>query len=94
MKTLALNFTKKGFDYKQLVREGKFAIYEQFKSGTTARTSYEVIEIGSHNGYTIAGVTIAPAETYAGSESWGVKGFTYLTEADAQKKFKKLIKIK
>ena len=94
MKILPTNFTKKGFDYKQLIRDGKFAIYEQFKKDTNTRYSYEVIEIGSHNGYTIAGVTIGPAETYPGSSNWGTSGFTYETETEAQKKFKKLLKTK
>ena len=48
MKILEKNITLKGFDFKQLFRNGKFAIYEQTKSGYKFK-KYEAVIIESHN---------------------------------------------
>lgn len=91
MKTIDKNFTYKNFDYKQLFREGKIAIYEQkLKDGV--KCNYEVVVIEEHNGYEIAGNKFPPAEMYPSSNQWGVKGFTFTDYDDALIKFKKLKK--
>jgi len=74
-KTIPAQFKKKGFTYTQLKREGKKAIFQQTRMGSSLN-NYEVVKIGRHNGYTMGGVAIAPAETYPGSSLWGITAWT------------------
>ena len=91
MKTIDKEFTYKNFNYKQILRDGKIAIYEQtLKDGK--KLNYEVVIIEEHNGYEIAGNKFPPAEMYPSSNQWGVKGFTFTNYDDALIKFKKLKK--
>jgi len=90
MKTLEKKFTNKNFSYKQVVREGDVAIYEQKLIDDQATISrYEVIIIRSHDGYEINGNKIAPSEMYPSANQWWQLGWTCLTLEDAQKHFKK-----
>jgi len=54
MKKLNKQFTSRGFEHKQITRNGDKAIYERNLIGSD-RKHYEVIKIQSHNGYEIAG---------------------------------------
>jgi hypothetical protein len=91
MKTLEKKFTCKNFSYKQLVREGNVAIYEQkLIEAKDTRSRYEVIVIRSHEGYEINGNKIAPSEMYPSANQWGQLGWTCLALEDAQKRFKKV----
>jgi len=89
MKKLEKTFNKKGFTYTQVVREGNKAIYRQDKSDYTS-ASYEVVKIGSHNGYELNGTKIAASETYPSTSLWGTQGWTFQSLDDAKKKFKKI----
>jgi hypothetical protein len=89
MKILPKVIEHKGFTLKQLKREGDKAIYEQSKAGFKAKR-YEVIRINRHNGYTLGGQHIAPAETYPGASQWGVNGWTCVDLKSAESKYKKL----
>lgn len=82
-------FNKKGFTYTLLKREGNRAIYQQTRNGSDMN-NYEVVKIGKHNGYTMGGVFIEPAETYPGSSLWGITGWTCTSIEDAQKRFNTL----
>jgi hypothetical protein len=79
---LATKFRHGGFNFRQIVREGDVAIFEQTWSGCPdPSVCYEVVRIRRHDGFEIAGKRIEPAEFYPKSESWGVDGFT-LTDRD------------
>jgi hypothetical protein len=93
MKILEKQLSHKGFDYKQLYRDGKFAIYEQTKEGCEFK-KYEAIVIESHNGYEIAGNFCPPSEMYPNAGQWGDKGFTLDSYEDAKEKMKVLKKQK
>jgi len=91
MKKLEKEFTSLKFNFKQIMREKDFAIYERtYEDGK--HKHYEAIKIKSHNGYEIAGVKIAPSECYPGSNSWGIDGFTCQTREDAVKTLNRMIK--
>lgn len=75
MKILEKQFTSCGFEFKQVHREGEFAVYKKWKPEYRSPI-FEAIEIKSHNGYTIAGNYCAPSEMYPSNEQWGVLGFT------------------
>lgn len=89
MKKLEKTFNKKGFTFTQITREGNKAIYRQDKSDYTS-SSFEVVKIGSHNGYELNGTKIAASETYPSTSLWGIQGWTYQTLDEAKKKFKKI----
>ena len=74
-KVIPTEFKKKGFNYKQVRRDGMKAIFEQTRNGTELK-NYEVVKLGRHNGYVMGGVKIEPAETYPGSSLWGITGWT------------------
>lgn len=82
MKPLELEFIgrKRGgehtaFKYKQVTREGPFAIYERQLVSEVAPAHYELIRVLSHNGRSIAGTLVPAAEYYPSSEQWGVHGW-------------------
>lgn len=89
MKKLEKTFNKKGFTYTEITREGNKAIYRQDKKDYTS-TSFEVVKIGSHNGYELNGTKIAASETYPSTSLWGIQGWTYQTLDEAKKKFKRI----
>jgi hypothetical protein len=91
MKKLEKKFTNKGFSFKQIIREGDIAIYEQKLLDAEKPTPrYEVIIIKSHNGYEINGTKFPPSEMYPSSTQWGKNGWTCLDMESAQKRFKKV----
>ncbi len=63
------------FTYRQLIRKGMHAVYEQWQNGKLV--AYETIRIMSHNGYEVNETYIAPAESMPSASAWGVHGFTF-----------------
>jgi len=72
-------FNSGGFSYRQIVREGHIAIYEQ-RWRNSDNVAYEVVRLRvrthpfKNDGQ--------PYEAYPGSEAWGTYGWTY-TDKDA-----------
>jgi hypothetical protein len=85
-KTIPIQFKKKGFIYSQLKREGKKAIFQQTREGSSLN-NYEVVKIGRHNGYNMGGSFIEPSETYPGSSLWGITAWTCCNIDDAMKRY-------
>jgi hypothetical protein len=84
---IAVAFTLGGFDYRQIEREGDWAVYEQ-RWRDSKNVCYEVIRIRLEEATTFPSGRSYPArEVYPPSEAWGTDGFT-LTDKDAA--FKKL----
>jgi hypothetical protein len=93
MKILDKKITNKNFKYKQIVREGNIAIYEQSIVDPPSKNKwYEVIVIRSHDGYEIAGNKVAPSEMYPSANHWGTLGWTCSNLETAQKRFTKLVR--
>src|SRR3990167_7921761 len=86
-KPLQTEFKSRGFNFKQLARDGDSAVFSKTKDGWS-HEAYEVIKVGRHNGYVLGGVTIEPAETYPSSEQFGQFGFSYQSKERAFEKFK------
>ena len=90
-KPLELQFTKTGFRFKQLVREGDLAIFHKVALDPRPHDAgFEVVVVGRHDGYEIAGVKIEPSETYPSNEQWGNKGWTYPDLYNAEVRFERL----
>jgi hypothetical protein len=88
-KTIPTTFKKKGFTYTQLKRDGKKAIFQQTRMGSSLN-NYEVVKIGKHNGYVMGGVFIEPSETYPGSSLWGITAWTCTSIDDAETRYSQL----
>jgi len=92
-KPLATETVKNGFRFRQLVREGDVAIFH--KVGLKPHehdAGFEVVMVGRHDGYVLAGTQIEPAETMPSSSQWGSRGWTYQTLLGAEQRFQRLLK--
>lgn len=105
MKKLETEFTYKSFRYKQIQREGRFAIYEQWLRDRYVVDrlpndppegdilyGYEVIVIGELEAAWIVDRDYPEREMYPSSEQWGDEGFTYRELSKANEKFEQLKK--
>ena len=74
---LPTEFSRDGFNYRQIARERDVAIYEQSWNGCSNPSAcYEVVRVHRREGFHIDGRFIEPAEIYPHSDAWGVYGFT------------------
>ena len=90
MKKIEKLFIKAGFKHELHTRKGNVAIYKRTQLGS-ARPHYEVVQIGSHNGYNMGTAYIEPAETYPGNSLWGLRGWTHQDLTAAKYNFDKLV---
>ena len=81
-KPLPKEFRRGRFDYRQIYREGDFAIYQQTWKGNEHSAAFELIRIRRREGFQIGGRFVEAAEVYPASKLWGTDGFT-LTDRDA-----------
>jgi hypothetical protein len=86
-KPLPTRFRRDGFDYRQIYREGDFAIYQQTWNRNEDSAALELIRLRRREGFQIGGRFVESAEVYPRSEAWGMDGFTF-TDKDAA--FRKL----
>ena len=98
---LSKSFTKDKFNFRQLKRSAKTALYEKSKGDSR---SYEVIRIKTSakdyqfpsrtnkDGEEIQG-SFRPAgsEAYPSSEDWGTYGFSYTNRDTASAKYRELL---
>jgi hypothetical protein len=75
LRPIRTRFRRGGFDYRQIAREGFWAIYEQSWRGSE-NVAYEVVRIRPGSGLLLG------QEVYPSFEKWGVDAKT-LTEKDA-----------
>jgi hypothetical protein len=88
---LRTQFRRDGFNYRQIVRKGDGAIYEQTWDGCPdPSVSYEVVRIRCREGFRIGGRFVEPAEVYPVSKLWGVDGFTFTNRNNAWAKFSEI----
>jgi hypothetical protein len=82
------SFKSRGFSYRQIARQGDFAIYEQ-RWRNSENVAYEVVRIRvrthpfKNDGH--------PYEAYPRSEEWGLYGFTLTDRDRAFNKLKQLL---
>lgn len=91
MRALEKEFVSSNFCFKQIFREGMFAIYERRWENSENR-HYEVIKIQSHNGYEMNGTKYPPSEYYPSANTWGTNGWTYQTREEAYAKIDSIMK--
>lgn len=95
MKIIETNFIDKHFSFKQIAREGDFAVYERqqipYMGHNSDTVHWEVIKIQKHNGYSFVGKTWPPSEFYPRNADWGLYGFTCQTKERAYKKLDEMV---
>lgn len=87
MKTLPNTWRSKGADYTVAQRKGDVVLIELRREG---RTFYEVAIVQRHDGYTIAGKTMPPAEHVPSSCEWGQVAWSYPDLPSAMARFDSL----
>lgn len=81
-------FTKNGFDFQLLHRQGNVAMLRKSKQGMTRLIeSWEVVNIQKHDAWVCQGKDIPAKELLPSDEQWGREGWTYLTREEARKAF-------
>lgn len=89
-KPLPETLKRQGFLYQRVERQQGWAIYRQLRKDDLKTMAFELVRISRHNGFSIAGLTFPPAETYPSSSLWGSHGWTYgtleLAQASMEKK--------
>ena len=84
MKVLDKEFTNRDIKYKQIYREGVYAIYETTSLNNRFPVHWEVIEIEKHKAFQFLGKPYVPeGEQYPHPNDWGKMGYTCLTRQDA-----------
>ena len=87
MKKLEKKFKSRGFIHEQVTRVGNRAIYKRYPVKDERGIHYEVVKIGSHNGYKLGTSYIDATETYPSTSMWGRCGWTCKDLHMAQEKF-------
>ena len=90
MKKLEKKFKSRGFIHEQVTRVGNRAIYKRHSVKPGNDDHYEVVKIGSHNGYKLGTSFIEATETYPSTSMWGRCGWTCRDLDGAQEKFNEL----
>jgi hypothetical protein len=88
MKQLDPTFTFDGYDFNQLARQDKVALFEKRKANGCF--GYEVIIVQRYPAQTIRGIRYPAREAMPSSADWGISGWSYKTLDDAKCKFKAL----
>lgn len=89
MKKLKTEFTKLGFKFNQLKRNGDVCLFERVdKNGII---TYEVIRVIIRKPTEIMGRKVDGGEGYPGNERWGSHGWTFTSIERANSKYHTLI---
>lgn len=91
MKQLATSFTRKGFQYDQVLREGLLAIYSQKSLASGDIVAYEVIKIKEAPPHIIAGIEFPATELYPSDEQFGLNGWSLGTFGDLSRAYSKAL---
>lgn len=91
MLTLDTEFSDTHFNYKQIHREGLFAIYKKIGK-LNCHEGFEVIKIQHRNDQEIYGKKYLASEMYPTNSEWGKYGFSYRTKQESYAGFDKLVK--
>ena len=81
-----------GFDYEQVKRQGKIAIYKQTKPGQPLNVHYEVGVIRQNKSWSAFGLDYEASESWPRNEEWGTLAWTYQDLPSARLRFETLTK--
>lgn len=83
MKPLPINYSKNGYNFSLISRNGDIATYSQADPDSGRIVAYEVFQVKKNKERTIAGKLIPPSESTPSNEEWGTLGFTVHTIQEA-----------
>ena len=86
MKPIKKTFSKDGFKFTQLKREGRVCIYSQVPDGGEFR-AFEVIIIKYRKERQINGKVLPAQEAYPSDSDWGKMGWTFISLEKAEQRF-------
>lgn len=89
MKTLDVKFRAAGFEFQQLRRDGRVALYEKRKA-KYGFDSYEVVVVQVHPAGNRFGKDYPDREGMPPSSLWGRRGWTYSNLGAAENKFEEV----
>jgi hypothetical protein len=90
-KLIKREFTKAGFDYRQIERDGNVCIYEQVKPGVKA---YEVVVLQVGPPHPMDKDPFdGLIERMPSPEMWGTRGWTHCDEASARARFDRMTQL-
>lgn len=78
------------FNYRLIWRDKELGVYEQSLQSERQSPVYETVVIRRHNGYTVNGVAIEPAEFLPSASEWGILGYTVTNLGSVEKYLDKL----
>ena len=87
MKKLEKKFSKRGFKYSEVKREGDTALYKLTRNDIH---HYEIFEVMKHKECTIKGNLIPAREATPSDEQWGTSGFSTPNKDKAFRIFTKI----
>ena len=90
MNYLPLNLRKNGFEYTQILREGRKAIYRQHNTATIAQ--YQVFLIKTRPEVSLKGKIIPSRECFPGNEEFGNTAWSFKPFKKAMDKFNSIPK--
>lgn len=85
---LRKQFTKRGYEYRQVKRSDRVAMYEQRKDGRLH--AYEVFRIQVHDARMMGDKLLQAGEAPPPDEQWGKKGWTCVTLEGAEQRYEAL----
>jgi len=90
-KPLPKEFRHDEFTYRQIYREGDFAIYTQTWKGNEDSAAFELIRIRRRDAFEIEGRFVEPSEFYPSSKEWGAHGWTFPDRNSAFRKLREIV---
>ena len=87
---LGTTYSKNGYHYKQVIRDGDIAIFRQQSRSGVGCLAYEVIRIRVKPEIEIMGKVTPEREVAPANEEWGLMGWTYPTLERAKAKMREL----
>lgn len=92
MKQIESTFRYAGFDFELIKRVGSLAVFKK-KKPSHSRSSFEVVRLNRHKDHQWPDGKVSPAhEAMPPSEQWGRRGWTFMTEWEAERKLGTLTK--
>ena len=92
MKPLAKTFSKNGFTYEEVIRQGDIAIYKQRLRPGAGELAFEVFRVNKNEERKMGGAVIPAAESGPSNEQFGASAWSYPELGRAKAKFAELVK--
>lgn len=90
MKCLPKEFSEKGWEHRQIFREGNVAVFERWKASSASR-HYETIAVQQNDAREIWGKRHDASESYPTDRMFGADGWSFQDKETAIAKAKEIL---